>query len=137
MYAVFGGLPPVLLPSLGEDQPSLDGPGLRRRFHRHLGLLRARSLLHLLLQQREFRPPSALLSLNKAQLGFFLSFFFLICDLSKLVKQKSVFSLNTALRLSHIFSGNFRGFHVMKLLSGSLVTNLFLPPWSSAVLLRR
>lgn len=54
VYAVFGGLPPVLLPSLREDQPSLDGPGLCRRFHRDLGLLRARSLLHVLLQQRRF-----------------------------------------------------------------------------------
>ena len=50
VYAVFGGLPPVLLPSLGEDQPPLDGAGLCRRLHRHPGLLRPRSLLHLLLQ---------------------------------------------------------------------------------------
>lgn len=53
VHAVLGGLSPVLLPPLGEDQPPLDGAGLRRHLHRHPGLLRPRSLLHLLLQQRE------------------------------------------------------------------------------------
>lgn len=59
VHAVLGGLPPLLLPPLGEDEPPLAGAGLRRHLSGHPGLLRSRHLLRLLLQRCEWRSSTA------------------------------------------------------------------------------
>lgn len=53
VHALLSGLPPLLLPPLGEDEPPLAGAGLCRHLGGHLGLLRSRHLLRLLLQRCE------------------------------------------------------------------------------------
>lgn len=49
VYAVLSGVSPVLLPSLGEDEPPLAGPGLRWDLCGNSGMLRPGSVLRLLL----------------------------------------------------------------------------------------
>lgn len=50
VYAVLSGLSPFLLPSLGEDEPPLAGPGLRRDLSGNSGMLRPGGVLRLLLR---------------------------------------------------------------------------------------